>query len=361
MNQWKRTAVRLLIFMAMVPMAIFGVHAQTQADALVRDGIRLHGQRDFDGAIQLYRRALEADPQHGVAQYELTFSLFAKGDCASAVEAAVHGTSLPGTPRQQAQFWSLIGSCKDRLGDPQGGIAAFQRSIALDPANFLTHFNFGVTYARLGQGEAAAASLLRGIKLEPGHASSHFVLSRVLHADGQHAASLLALLRFLSLEPTTPRAAGEMARLDALFAAGLRRDSSGKPQIAVNQKTMERDVVMSVLELGMALVEAKLESRRTEGADAADIRVERVHEMLKLISEQARGATPSEDPVGRMYLPFFLGLGDPALAQAFPHWVLASTRAPATRAWVPAHPVEWSQLMQWLRTQRAQVQMPVQN
>lgn len=363
MNAWKRTFAKLCLASAFLSAAMFcgAAHAQTSADTFVREGMRLHGQRDFDGAIQQYRRALEADPNHVAAQYEITFSLFAKGDCVAAVENAARGLALPGTSRQKAQFWSLTGSCKDRLGDPQGGIAAFNHGIALDPTNFLTHFNLGVTYARMGQAPAATESLLRGIKLEPGHASGHYALSRVLHADGQTGASLLALLRFLSLEPATPRAAGEMARMDALFVALVRRDASGTTQILVNPKTIERDASMAVLELGMAAAEVKMQDRRKDGADASDIRVERLQEAIKLIAEQANLANTTADPVGQSYFPFFAGLSDPALAQSFSHWVLGSARAPTTRVWASTHQAELTQLMQWLRKHRAQVPMPVQN
>jgi tetratricopeptide (TPR) repeat protein len=337
------------------------VGAQTSTDAQIREGIALHGQRNFDGAIQIYRRILETEPSNSVALYELAFSLSAKGDCKTAVEVGTRGVATSANDPFKAKFLILVGSCEDRLGNPQAGAMTLKKAVELDRSNFLAHFNLGVTYARLNQFDASVDSLQSAIAAEPGHASSHYSLSRVMHAQGKLAPSLLALLRYWSLEPTGARASGELGRLDALFAAGVERSADGKKTIKVNPKTMEDSPVWTVLELGIALTEANAASDTDVARDPGALRAQKLEKMLQLIGEQARTKEAINDVTMKLYFPFFAGLSEKGLEQPMAYRMLISGSSDAVRKWVASHPTEWAALGQWLRTQATRASVPVQN
>jgi tetratricopeptide (TPR) repeat protein len=328
---------------------------------LVEQGIRRHGQRDFDAAIQLYRRALEADPSHAVALYELSFSLMAKGDCNGAAEAATRGTALPGTPSEKAKFWLVLGSCRDRLGNPQAGVLAFKKALELDARNGLAHFNLGVTYARMGQTGEARASFERAVALEPGHASSHYALSRMLQAEGRMGASMLAVLRFLALEPAGPRSTGELARVDDLFAAGVRMDAaSGKVELLVNPKTMQADPQMAAIELAMSAAQATVEAKRVAGADTGELKIERLETLLKILGEMAQ-KDPAPQGVAALYFPFFAAIQEQNLGMPLAHWLMLSARMEASRSWIGSHSLEMQALQRTLQRMGARVVLPPQN
>lgn len=337
------------------------VWAQPSTDALMREGIALHAQRNFDGAIGIYRRILESEPSNTEALYELAFSSSAKGDCKTAVEAGNRGAVASPSNPMKAKFFILVGSCEDRMGSPQAGALTLKKAVEFDRSNFLTHFNLGVTYARLNQFDASVDSLQSAIAAEPGHATSHFSLSRVLHAQGKAAASMLALLRYLSLEPTGPRAAGELARLDALFATGVSRSIDGKATVKINPKTIEGSATWSVLELGIALTEANAASGADSASDPGELRAKKVEKLLQLIGEQARTNEVLNDPNLRLYFPFFAGLSERGLEPPMAYRMLMSGPPDVVRKWVASHPTEWAALGQWLRTRVARASMPVQN
>ncbi len=60
--------------------------------AIIQDGIKLHDQKQFDGAIKKYEQVLAENPDATFAIYELALSYYTKGDREKAVETAVRGT-----------------------------------------------------------------------------------------------------------------------------------------------------------------------------------------------------------------------------------------------------------------------------
>lgn len=51
------------------------IRARYQADAIIREGIKLHDGQDYEGAAKVYRSVLEVFPANGFAHYELGYSL----------------------------------------------------------------------------------------------------------------------------------------------------------------------------------------------------------------------------------------------------------------------------------------------
>ncbi|MBI2771550.1 MAG: tetratricopeptide repeat protein [Burkholderiales bacterium] len=333
--------------------------APAQTETLLREGIRLHGQRDFDGAIRAYRKVLEAEPNNTIALYELSFSLSAKSDCAAAVETAQRGAALPDAPGNQSRFWVLIGSCKDKLGESQAAIPAFRKALELHPSNYLAHYNLAVTQGRMGQLGQARESLERAIAIEPRHASSYNALSRVLQADGQNGAAMLALLRFLSLEPGGARAAVEQLRLEQLFAASVRKDAEGKVQVVVNPKTAQAGSLLAVVELSMGMAQAKSQADGT--VDAGEARATKIETLVKVIGEIGeKGAERPGDPAAQRYLQFFAGLNARNLAKPFSYYVQLSGNGQVVRNWLSSHSLEVQDLQAWLRESGRAVAMPPQ-
>lgn len=356
-RSFRRSATALLLTITLAP---GWSQSPVPSDVLMREGIRLHGQRDFDGAARMYRKVLEAEPTNVTALYELSFSLSAKGDCGAAVDTASRGLAATSAPLDQARFLLTIGGCRDRLGDPQAAVHAFKTALELQPTNYLAQYNLGVTYARMGQLAMARESFEHAVTIEPRHASSHNGLSRILQAEGQNAASLLALLRFLSLEPAGARAAAERTRIDSLFAADVRKDNAGKLQVVVNSKTLKSSPVMAALELGMGIAETNFQTRRAAGADVAELRAEKIETVVKIAAEIGEKEKDGGSS-GAQYLPFFVTLNGKGLGKPFAYYVQLSGNEPSVPAWLASHAAEVDALRRWLQEAGPRVSMPVQN
>lgn len=333
--------------------------AQTTAEALIREGIRQHSQRNFDAAIAQYQKAIELEPENVLAHYEMAFSQSAKNDCKASIESSTRATNLPASASMRAQAWSILGMCRDRLGDLQGGMDAFQKSIELDARNYLTYFNAGVTASRMGQLKQSEVFFVKAIEIEPRHASSHYALSRTQHAQGAIGLSMLALLRYLSLEPQTARASQEMPRMDELFAAQVRKDTQGKVSIVLNPQGFE-NVSHAFMDAAVALTQANTPTPADMTADIGGFRVTRLLGTVKMLTEHATISDAKPSPAGMIYMPFFKQLREEQLEEAFVHLVLLSSNSNTIRYWAQNNPTDMQKLMTFLRGQGARIVMPQQ-
>ena len=72
-----------------------------------------------------------------------------------------------------------LGLVLQALGEADGAISAFQKSILLVPAEPAAHLNLAKLYIRLGS-EGRARSLLRGyLEREPGHPGARKLLNQL--------------------------------------------------------------------------------------------------------------------------------------------------------------------------------------
>ena len=104
---------------------------------LIKEGVALHDQGGYDGAISRYEQVLRENPSNVEALYEMSFSYYLKQDCQKALEmsfkAAQYKSDLLG------RIYGQIGNCQDDLGRPKEAIETYKAGLKLLPANSLLH------------------------------------------------------------------------------------------------------------------------------------------------------------------------------------------------------------------------------
>src|ERR1700674_4851872 len=55
---------------------------------LIKEGVALHDQGDYDAAISRYEQVLRENPKNVEALYEMSFSYYLKKDCQKSLEMA---------------------------------------------------------------------------------------------------------------------------------------------------------------------------------------------------------------------------------------------------------------------------------
>ena len=170
----------------------------SQVDSLVKEGISLYEQGNYEGAIQRFEKALESEPNNVFAVYELALTYMRLGNFESAHRIINRG--LTSGIDNMPELYTLSASALDNLGRTEEAISTFDTGIERFPQNYGLRLNLGITYLRLSRAAAARDVLEQAISIDPHHPSGHLLLGQIYAMELQTIPAILALGRSLSLE-----------------------------------------------------------------------------------------------------------------------------------------------------------------
>ena len=150
--------------------------------SLIREGVSLHDEGDFDGAIRKYEEVLAENPSNALALYEMGYAYSAKKDYKKALVAAYRGAQYKS--EHLRDFYLLIGNNLDLLGDTAESIEVYRHGLKLFPNEPLLRFNLAIAYKNAGKLDEARRSAKAALLANPQHASSHIVLASLYYKGG---------------------------------------------------------------------------------------------------------------------------------------------------------------------------------
>src|SRR5512133_377394 len=147
----------------------------TERRKLVLEGVQLHDLGDYKAAIMRFERVLLQDANDVAAIYELAHTLMMAKEYQKSLDQALKGAEYqsPLLP----DFYALIGSDYDELGNLSNAEAVYREGMKLFPANPMLPFNFAVTCEREKRPEEARRLYQTALRSAPAHGSSHYRLS----------------------------------------------------------------------------------------------------------------------------------------------------------------------------------------
>jgi Tfp pilus assembly protein PilF/4-amino-4-deoxy-L-arabinose transferase-like glycosyltransferase len=167
-------------------------------------------QGDVDLAIGAALRALEIEPDYGVAHYNLGNLYMQQGrfDLARRhFEEALR--LLPNYAEAHSNYGQLLAEG----GDLATGMEHFQKAIALNPSVSRAHLNFGVALAKTGRMDDAIAPLQQAAALSPEAAEPIYYLGSVYAAQNRYAEAEAAFNQAVRLRPDFAPAHQSLAHL----------------------------------------------------------------------------------------------------------------------------------------------------
>ena len=157
----------------------------------------LQGQPDR--AIQLYERALTANPAFVDAHYNLGNLLAARDQLTAATNH--YQLALNGNPEQSDAHYKL-GLALQRLGDISSAATHFKAALHYNPEFAEAHDQLAGAWMRLGVPEAAEVQYREAIRIRPDYAHAHLKLGYVLARSNKFPEAKLHLAEAIRLEPT---------------------------------------------------------------------------------------------------------------------------------------------------------------
>ena len=202
----------LLLSAAIVNWPIYGFSGPGAAGYInLSNGYYKQGR--VNEAIRTALKALELEPDYGVAHYNLGNLYAGQGrfDLAKrSFEEAV------GLYPNYAELHSNYGQLLAERGDIEAGVEHFEKAIALKPMLGRAHLNLGVALARQGKTAAAVGPLQRAAQLNPASPQASFYLGSVYAAENRYAEAVAAFNQALRIEPDFAPAHQSLAQVLAL-------------------------------------------------------------------------------------------------------------------------------------------------
>jgi tetratricopeptide (TPR) repeat protein len=175
-------------------------------------------------AIACYRKAIDIDPKHAWAHYNLGVALKAKGKVEEAIACFRKAIDLD---PKYALAHNNLGIALGNKGQLDEAIACFRTAIDLDPRIGNPHFGLGVVYSRRGRYAEARDALARALELLPANHPARAVASGRLRESERLVKLEARLPRLLRGEdkPASAREGLDVVRLcqrKRLYAAAAR-------------------------------------------------------------------------------------------------------------------------------------------
>jgi tetratricopeptide (TPR) repeat protein len=164
----------------------------------LRVALEHHHAGRLNQAEQIYRRILEANPQHADALHLLGMIEHAGGRHHTAVELIRKAIAInPNEPH----YHSNLGTVLQAQGKLDQALACFEQALTLKPDLAEVHSNFGNILLTQGKLDEAATRQERAIALKPDCAEAYFNLGNVRKAQGNFDVAVDCYMQALALKP----------------------------------------------------------------------------------------------------------------------------------------------------------------
>jgi tetratricopeptide (TPR) repeat protein len=192
--------------------ALAGVSPEVPG-ALAALGRLRHQDGDAEGALELYQRALRAEPDnftalHGMGRIRLEQERYPEAlDCLDRALAVEQGHSYAYADRARVRA---------ALEDRAGAVSDLDQAVRLDPQDPWNHLDRGKLHLRARRLKAAEADLSRCLELDSGNLSARVLRAGLLDETGRAQAALADYEQVLRLRPDYLYAYAPLAMLHYL-------------------------------------------------------------------------------------------------------------------------------------------------
>lgn len=315
---------------------------------LIQEGIQLHDQRDYDGAIAKYQQVLKENPDDVLALYELSFSYFAAKNYRNCAETALRGARY--RSEYLSRFYSNLGSCLDDMGKTDEALEVYKAAIQNVPGDYLLHFNLGLTYLRRNQPDDARKSLKNAITLNPNHPSSHFNLGKLYAQGGYRIPALFAFWRLLILEPASPRSGVALQQVQSILGSMVKTGKSNEITIMLQADAKKDEGDFTSLEMSMAIGLLASDIRKKGAAAEPKTEAERLiralETMLAMLAEHPADKNASGFAYTH-YVPYFAALKQHHYVEPFVYFAYQSRRLPGGAEWLHENRAKVGEFLKW--------------
>lgn len=329
---------------------LFGQQGSDGALELIRQGVVLHDQHDYEGAIEKYDEALVLDPFNLTALSEKAMTLYYQEKYEEAVENCKLAIEKHPGDDLLKMVYPTYANALDTDGKPEDAIDVYNEGIKLFPDYGQLHYNKGVTHVGQEEYDDALASFETSARLDPNHGSSHNGVGRLQSLNKKKMPTLLALLRFAVVEPEGPRPEANFPIIEKIIFGSATRTGKNTITISLDDisvpdeeegeeaEIQANDFASTEILLSFAALLAVESKKPVEGFKN---QMESICSSLKENQEENFGY------YWEYYVPYFLEMQEENLLETFSYIIYLSSGSKKIQKWIKKNPAKINEFYEW--------------
>jgi tetratricopeptide (TPR) repeat protein len=262
---------------------IFG---QVPFDSLVQQGVQYHDAGEYQKAIDIYKKALEIDPNSTLVNYEISYTYMMMEDYDNALKHS--NIVIEKNDENQLGGYIVTSSCLDYQGKTDESIKLLEKAIKKFKTNYLLYYNLAISYYNKKDLDKAIENSIAAINLKSSHASSHLLLGKIMCAKGNKIQGILSLHYFLFLEPNTARSKEAYALLMNQIGGNVTKDPNKPNQINISMSMPSKDDEFGAAEMSLALLQASGNIEENKNKTDEEMFAQNTEKLFKILGEMKK-------------------------------------------------------------------------
>ncbi|WP_158825900.1 tetratricopeptide repeat protein [Mucilaginibacter lacusdianchii] len=313
-------------------------------DSLVKQGIKLHDEGKYADAIVKYKAALQMDPKHATANYELAYSLYSNNQ---AQEAMPYLQKIIKSDHPMPGAYEMMGNIYDDGQQPDKAIEMYLAGIKVDPNYQRLHYNLGIAYHRQKKFAAAEQEAIAAIKLNPAHASSQRLYGLACYDQHKDIQAVMGFCSFLMIEPNTERSKQAFDFVQQIINSKTAKTGEKSMNVFVNtQKTGDEQMDAAEMAISISAAASSLDINKNKTP------VEQLNGQLKSIFGivgELSGKKKTKDFFWTYYADYFYKLSQSEVMPAFTHYISLASYKDESLAWFKQNDKAVDELDAWVK------------
>lgn len=324
--------------------------------AMVQEGIAYHDARKYDAAVEKYEQVLSQNPDCTIAIYELSMTLYTKGDKTKAMETAYRGSSYKSD--ELPLFYLTMANIIDDVGKPEEAVRIYKDAIKIleDDKSMRPHlsslqYNLGITLIRQEKLKEAAAQMKNAVVNNYSYASPHYMLSELYFDSSYRYPAVLAAARFVAIEYNTERSQRAAKIIHGVLGrSAAKADDSGKITVTLGRDGPTDEGDFGGLEMILGLIDAGSQMKdkpQTKGLSDEEKFAGRIEALVTFLDGDKKNKATF---VAQNYLPFMKEMKARGFVKPFAYIVLANVGNPEGLKWLGENKPQMVEFLAWAKS-----------
>lgn len=322
------------------------INAQNTVDVLIEMGIECHDNQEYKNAIEMYKKALEIEPESSLINYEIAMSYMYMGEFEESIKHCFKVTeSEDVTDDIMRKTYTVLASNYSYLNKTDKAIEIYKKTLNEYGEHYLIYFNMGVVYYKTNDFENAKDAFIRGIENYPYHASSHLLLGYLMKDMGQRIPAILSLHYFLLLEQDSDRAVTAYNTLQTLLTSNISRDEDDNNNINIILSSNQMESDFGAAELMLAMLEVSNSLEENKELTEEELFIENTTSFFKILGEL--NTEENEGIWWEFYIPFYDELAGTEHLETYCYYICLVSNEKAIN-WLENNINRFEEFIRWL-------------